>query len=137
MKHHVRRIAGVAILLSAVAASGQLLQQVQATVPFSFVVGGINSPAGDYRIEVNHERNLITLRSEGLKPIMLFTTEGPNSGDNRSFLRFHRYADHWFLQEVTTNGEAQDLHIGKVVKEFMAQERSTNSAPLIADIAVH
>jgi len=47
---------GSILLLMAAMASAQTVQRVTVTVPFSFVAGSHNLPAGDYTIELNHEK---------------------------------------------------------------------------------
>ena len=53
MTTRIRTLLGSILLLMATMASAQT---VHFTVPFSFVAGSKNLPAGDYAIELNHEK---------------------------------------------------------------------------------
>jgi len=136
MEKQIRKLVGVAILLTAAAASGQIAHQVQVTVPFSFLAGGKVSPAGQYKVEFDSTRDLLTLSSDNFKTFLLTTTT-VHSGETRSYLRFHRFGDEWFLQTVTFDGVAQNVPIGKHQREIMIASKSSSGPPLIADIAVH
>jgi hypothetical protein len=138
MKRHIRNLAGIAMLLTAIAASGQLSHELRVNVPFSFTVGKVTSPAGDYRVEVDWSRALVTLRPYQSRPMFLLTTQSWRPGETRSYLRFRRYGERWFLQEVTVDGMAQIVRMGKREKQFMAASTPPdNTKPIIADIAVH
>jgi hypothetical protein len=136
MKMQIRKLVGVAILLTAAAASGQIAHQVQVTVPFSFMAGGKISPAGEYRVEYDYTRDLLTLSSDKFKTFMLTTTT-VQPGETRSYLRFHRFGDQWFLQTVTFDGVAENVPFGKHQREMMIASKSAGGGPLIADISIH
>ena len=55
MTTRIRTLLGSILLLMATMASAQT---VRVTVPFSFVAGSKNLPAGDYTIELNREKAL-------------------------------------------------------------------------------
>ena len=135
MNNQLRKFVGVAILLSAAAASGQISNQVQVTVPFSFMAGGHLSPAGEYTAEINWSQGVLTLSSKQSKLFMLTTTTA--YGNRQSYLRFQRYADTWFLQEVAFDGMAENVPIDKRQREAMIAEKSSGGGSLIADIAIH
>ena len=139
MQRHIRNLAGIAMLLTAIAASGQISHQVRVNVPFSFMVGRVTSPAGDYIVEVDRGRGLVTLKPYRSTPTFLLTTQSWHSGESRSYLRFRRYGGRWFLQEVTVNGMAQIVPVGKSEKQhyIAASTPPDNAKPIIADIAVH
>jgi hypothetical protein len=102
------------------------------------VAGGISSPAGDYTVSFNTDQNVLTLISDSSKPIMLFTISAWPSLDGRSYLRFHHYGEHWFLERVAINGVAQEIPIGKRVKEvFTASAQGTGGPVSSADVVVH
>ena len=136
MKMQIRKLVGVAILLTAVAASGQIAHQVQVTVPFSFMAGGKISPAGEYRVGIDYTQDMLTLSSDKFKTFLLTTTT-VQSGDTRSYLRFHRFGDQWFLEAVAFDGVAQNLLIGKRERQMMIASKPSGGGTLIADIAIH
>jgi hypothetical protein len=124
-------------VLTAIAASGQIAHEAGVTVPFSVVAGGTSSPAGDYRVWVDKDRNLVTLISNNSKPVMLLTISAWPSPDGRSYLRFHHYGEHWFLEKVAINGVAQEVPIAKRVKEVFTASNMGNGGPVSSDVAVH
>ena len=137
MTRQIRNFAGLALLLTAVAASGQLSHQARVTVPFSFIAGGRSIPAGDYKVNVDLSRDLVTLSTDGSNPIMLITYSAWQSQDSRTYLRFHRYGERWFLEQVAIDGVAEDIPIAKRVKEVFTASITGDGGPILADIAVH
>ena len=137
MTRQIRTFAGLAVMLTAIAASGQIAHQARVTVPFSFVAGATSSPAGDYKVLLDKDRNLVTLISDSSKPIMLLTISAWPSADGRSFLRFHQYGEHWFLERVAINGVAQEVPIAKRVKEVFIASTQGTGGPVSSDVAVH
>ncbi|OLE14666.1 MAG: hypothetical protein AUG89_01040 [Acidobacteria bacterium 13_1_20CM_4_56_7] len=137
MTRQIRNFAGLALLLTAIAASGQLSHQARVTVPFSFMAGGRSTPAGDYKVNVDLSRDLVTLSTDGSNPIMLITYSAWQSQDSRTYLRFHRYGERWFLEQVAIDGVAEDIPIAKRVKEVFTASITGDGGPILADIAVH
>jgi hypothetical protein len=137
MNKRIRSLAGLAMLLTAIAAGGQITQQARVTVPFTFVAGGTSSPAGDYKVSFNRDRNVLTLTSNSSKPIMFLTINAWPSPDGRSYLRFHHYGEQWFLERVAINGEAQEVPIDKRVKEVFTASTQGTGGPVSSDVAVH
>jgi hypothetical protein len=137
MTKRIRSLAGLAMLLTAIAAGGQITQQARVTVPFTFVAGGTSSPAGDYKVSFNRDRNVVTLTSNSSKPIMFLTISGWPSPDGRSYLRFHHFGEQWFLERVAINGEAQEVPIDKRVKEVFTASTQGTGGPVSSDVAVH
>ena len=137
MTRQIRNFAGLALLLTAIAASGQLSHQARVTVPFSFMAGGRSTPAGDYKVNVDLSQDLVTLSTDGSNPIMLITYSAWQSQDSRTYLRFHRYGEHWFLEQVAIDGVAEAIPIAKRVKEVFTASITGDGGPILADIAVH
>src|SRR5260370_8129700 len=74
MTTRIRTLLGSILLLMATMASAQT---VHFTVPFSFVAGSKNLPAGDYAIELNRRGGSMIVRSEdrsGKNVLMLANT---------------------------------------------------------------
>jgi len=85
---------GSILLLMAAMASAQTVQRVTVTVPFSFVAGSHNLPAGDYTIELNHEKDTMILRSEdrsGNNVVMLASNSERAANPGQSYAIFQRY----------------------------------------------
>ena len=107
MTTRIRILLGSILLLTATMASAQT---VHFTVPFSFVAGSKNLPAGDYIVGLNTDsgtRGTIVLRRDGQQPIMLLVAVGKEYfvAPEHSQLVFHRYGTSFFLAEVRTEGD--------------------------------
>lgn len=137
MTRHIQTFAGLALVISAISAGAQISHNLRVSVPFSFVAGATVSPAGDYRLEIDRSRDVVTLTSPDLKSIFLLTQKKSEPDDARTYLRFHRYGDEWFLEEVTTGGIGQKVLQGKTQRNMITAMRTSDDKPLIADIAIH
>jgi hypothetical protein len=97
MTTRIRTLLGSILLLMAAMASAQTVQRM--TVPFSFVAGSRNLPAGDYTIELNREKDTMILRSEdgsGNNAVMLARNSERYTNLDKSYAIFHRYGAHYF-----------------------------------------
>lgn len=120
-------LAVAALLIAAGSAYGQSIMAV--TVPFSFFAGSHNLPAGDYTIELNHETNTVTVRSNGRSGnintiVMLASTGQQITNPDKSYALFNRYGSQYFLTQVWREGVGQTLPRGKLEREF-ASRRTT------------
>ena len=123
MTTQLRILFGSILLLMAAMASAQTAQRVTVTVPFSFVAGTHNLPAGDYTIELNHEKDTMILRSEdrsGNNAVML-ATNSEKAANSRSYAIFQHYGPHYFLAGVWRQGAGQTLTPGKLEREFASK----------------
>ena len=122
MTNRIGSLVGLALLLTAVSASAQTSQTIQVKVPFTFVVAGKTLPAATYRVQI--------ARSSGSELVSLLTSAGvtlttqqasndyrPGDAD-KTYLQFQRFGESWVLQEVTVNGHAQLLTVGKSEREL-------------------
>lgn len=137
MTRQIRNFVGLAVLLTAISANAQFYHQARVTVPFSFMAGGKSSPPGDYRVNVDRERDVVTLATDGSNPVVLLTYSPSQMQDTKSYLRFRRYGEKWFLEQVAVDGLAQDVPIAKRAKEVFTASTAGNGGPLSADIAMH
>jgi len=137
MTKQFRSLAAITVLLTAIAASGQLSHQSRVNVPFAFMAAGGSLPAGDYRVDMDMTRALVTLSAYNSKPIMFLTVRATQMENAQSYLRFHRYGERWFLQEVTIEGMSQIVRIAQREKQFITSSTPPDNAePIIADIAM-
>jgi hypothetical protein len=137
MTRSIRSFVGLAVLVTAVAANAQFSHQARVTVPFSFTAAGTVSPPGDYRVDIDRSREMVMLSSENSKPVMFFTIAAWQQAEGRSYLRFHRYGEQWFLEQVAINGLAEDVPIAKRLKQVFTASNTVDGGPLSADIALH
>jgi hypothetical protein len=137
MTRQFRNFAGLAMLLTAIAANAQISHQARVTVPFSFMAAGRSLPAGDYRVDMDMTRALVTLSAYNSESIMFLTVRASQMENARSYLRFHRYGERWCLEQVAINGLAEEVPVGKRDKQVFIAAGKGNGGPLSADIAVH
>jgi len=118
MTTRIRTLLGSILLLIATMASAQM---VHVTVPFSFVAGSENLPAGDYTIKLNLENHSMILRSEdrsGNNASMLATTSEGGANPDKTYAIFKRYGAHYFLASVWREGLGQTLIPGNLEREL-------------------
>ncbi len=134
MTTRIGTLLGSILLLMAAMASAQTVQRVTVTVPFSFVAGSHNLPAGDYTIELNYEKATMILRSEdrsGNNVLMLASNSERAANPDKSYAIFQRYGSHYFLAEVWRQGAGQTLTPGKLEQE-LAHKISTEQKVRLA-----
>ena len=134
----IRTLLGSILLLMAAMASAQTVQRVTVTVPFSFVAGSHNLPAGDYTIELNLEKDTMILRSEdrsGNNAVMLARNSERADNLDRSYAIFQRYGAHYFLAEVWRQGAGQTLIPGKLERELASKHSNVEVARVEARLS--
>jgi hypothetical protein len=127
MTTRIRTLLGSILLLMATMASAQT---VRFTVPFSFVAGSKNLPAGNYMVELNTNSGImgiIVLRGDGQRPILLPVNHKEYLGElKHSQLVFHRYGTSFFLTAVRTEGDTTGRALATSDRE---KEMAQNSRP--------
>jgi hypothetical protein len=121
MTTRIRTLLGSILLLMATMASAQ---SVHVTVPFSFVAGSTNLPAGDYAIELNRRTGAMILRSEdrsGKNIMMLANNSDWARNPDKTYAIFQRYGAHYFLAEVWREGAGQTLIPGNLERELASK----------------
>lgn len=136
MTKKIRTFVGLTLLVTAITASAQISQQIRVNVPFSFVVGKRISPPGDYRVNVDLGRELVTFRAPDSMTTNLFMPQESRSADGRTYLTFRRYGEQWFLQEVTMDGVTQKVLLGKA-ERMMIAATSRDTRVIAADLTFH
>jgi len=119
-------------------ASAQTAQRVTMTVPFSFVAGSHNLPAGDYTVELNREKDTMTLRSEdrsGNNAVMLARSSERYTNLDKSYAIFRHYGSHYFLAEVWRQGTGQTLFPGKLQRELASKHSNVEVARVEARLS--
>jgi hypothetical protein len=131
MTKRIGSLIGVGLLLAAVSASAQSTNAVRVKVPFPFVTAGKIWPAADYSVQIRTENSTLTLSSPGISSALIRTTPEERPGEGRTYLRFQRSGDRWFLQEVTLAGTAHVLPTGELDKGRVKERLSVESQPSI------
>jgi hypothetical protein len=114
-------LAVVALATNAVQA--QTTRRVVANVPFSFIVGDKELPAGTYSIQPTTIGSGI-LRIAGTgnsKSTVRLTTNLHRNNAGKGKLVFHRYQDQYFLSEIWPAGEADGRQLMKSSREKATQ----------------
>jgi hypothetical protein len=96
-----------------------------ANVPFSFNVGDRTFPAGVYTVQLDHEKQVLVIRGEDRKALMLLANnEESKDAPKTSQLVFRRLGDHLFLKEAWVRGsnQGQSLPSGVYEKEIARRQ---------------
>jgi len=135
MTTRIRTLLGSILLLMATMASAQT---VHCTVPFSFVAGSKNLPAGDYAIELNRRGGSMIVRSEersGNSVMMLANNSDWARNPDKTYAIFQRYGAHYFLAEVWRQGAGQTLIPGNLERELASKRSNVEVARVEARLS--
>jgi len=135
MTTRITTLLGSILLLMATMASAQT---VHVTVPFSFVAGSKNLPAGDYTIELNLGKRTMFLRSEdrsGNSVVMLANNSDWARNPDKTYAIFQRYGAHYFLAEVWSQGAGQTLNPGNLERELASKHSNVEVARVEARLS--
>jgi hypothetical protein len=106
-------------------------------VPFEFVAGGMNLPAGQYHVLHIMNPNWILLRSNDgrAKAVVYVQVSATTVGGSSSKLVFNRYGEQYFLSQVWTR---QDNEVHKCFKSSaeLTLARSSQKPPEVATVYV-
>ena len=131
MNRNLIRVLTIGTLLLLVSIPNTFAQTtVRATVPFPFMVGKTEVPAGTYTIDsISHAVISIRDRSTGRGVLTLVSPERPGSNDGTPKLVFNKYGDKYFLSQVSrgSGSEVMQLPTSKLEKELRIA--SAHSAP--------
>lgn len=121
MKKQISRaLLGLAAALAlAVAANAQDLNTVLIRVPFDFVAGAKQMPAGRYtvrRLRSDAETALLLRSEDGRSTAVVLTNTG-GANPRASALVFRQYGDRYFLAEVSMPGTASVRELPKTGAE--------------------
>jgi hypothetical protein len=117
-----RIAATVTVLVTFASAQGNFTstKTETANVPFSFNAGDRTFPAGVYTVQLDHEKQILLIRGEDRKSLMLLANnEESKDAPKTSQLVFRRVGDHFFLKEawVQDSHQGQSLPAGTYEKE--------------------
>jgi len=95
-------------------------QRVAVNIPFDFVVGNMQLPAGEYVVSASAETRGLILISAKASTTSVFVNTYPttaNAPQTESKLVFNRYGDRYFLSQVWREGASQGREITKSARE--------------------
>jgi hypothetical protein len=102
-------------MVTAVASANGQTQKSKANIPFAFVVGDTNLPAGDYALAaITASGDVLRIRGvETQDSAVRFTSEA-NGKASHAKLVFHRYGERYFLAQVwTSSNDGRELLTSK------------------------
>jgi hypothetical protein len=111
----------VLILLAAAASSvsAQLANRMmRVNVPFPFLAAGRGYPAGNYTVKIDRETGLVTLGSWPNSALVPTSNELRPAEPDSAYLRFGHFDKWWVLEEIVSNGRAQEFSPGKLENEL-------------------
>ena len=135
-KQTTRALLGLAAaLMLTVAANAQVLNTVTVRVPFDFVAGEKQMPAGRYtvqRIRTDSESALLIRSEDGRSKAVVLTNTGEKS-PRRAALSFRQLGVRYFLAEVSMPGTASVRELPKagaerrLERELAEQDKSDDA----------
>jgi hypothetical protein len=125
-------IAVLSLVTAAVSANGQSSRRVVASIPFEFMVGDKQLPAGTYGAEPTtsgSEAIKIVGTSNAKAAIRLSSSLHRNRSDKGKMV-FHRYGNQYFLAEIWVAGESDGRQLMKSKGErSVERELASNATP--------
>jgi hypothetical protein len=116
----------LSLLLSAAGAYAQA--SVQAYVPFAFMVGTTQLPAGSYRITEN-DRNTVMIRGANTRTVKfaLYRQDSPRNVSPK--MVFHHFGNQYFLAEIWGDENRATIDFPASKPERQAQALEVASGP--------
>ncbi len=128
-------MASLSLMLAVVPAYADPSSEVQANVPFDFIVGDNTYPAGSYAVQYTDPQGvfLIQIGEDESRRIVLWrrTVPAKSIHDNLPKLTFNRYGDQYFLTQIWAGGDID----GREFRQ-LATERALAMEYLARDVSV-
>jgi hypothetical protein len=105
---------------------------LKADIPFNFVVGDKQLPAGEYHVKQTHP-NLTLIQSKDARSSAMVLTTAADSGkiSDTGKLVFNRYADQYFLSKIWAPSSDMGRELPKSRLEREVAQRLSEGAPLV------
>ena len=102
---------------------------IEVTVPFNFMIGKAEMPAGTYTIN-RLSSSAIEIKGSTTKKsaVSIVWSEGPSGSDSAAKLVFNRYGDSYFLSQVTRGSGANVMQLPTSKLEQEQRIASTSGA---------
>lgn len=121
-----------AVLLGTVAATAQSTTTsepfLRAHIPFAFVAGGVQLPAGEYRVYHPGNPHIVVIEKKdcSARAMTYVRPSVIHASENSTKLLFNRYGDQYFLAEIWTERDEQKHQCFKCRMEqnLIAQART-------------
>jgi hypothetical protein len=135
----MKRILAIALVLaSTLVATGISSAQdnrLQATVPFSFTVGGNTLPAGTYTIGTAAGGSDILTLNNWQKGVNILAVGQPDSYNPKkaNVLVFHKYGNQYFLSEIRSEGASMNIDFAVTKAEKKARTQVEEAGRFVDD----
>jgi len=132
-----------AVLMLAAAAGAQTSRGMEVQIPFDFVAGQKQLPAGKYtvrRVRIDSETALL-IKAEGKDAAAVVLTNTGDEDPTAASLTFRQHGERYFLAEVSIPGTASVREVSKtgaeraVERELTAQAKSDAGEPKTVTVA--
>ncbi len=112
------------IITLSVAVLAGLSRNLEANIPFDFMVNGKTLPAGRYVVEQGSTQNVLMIRSWETKQAAGAVTMGCKANaDGKPKLIFNRYGDQYFLAKVLSQAGGHEFLKSKAEREAARAKR--------------
>ena len=133
----LKGIAATAALLAAplCAQSGH---QIHLQVPFGFMAGSSQFPAGEYTVVSDNSNGVVLIRNTNKGPAAFVMTRpaGENNDYDKVKLVFHRYGEQYFLSQVWPAGSPiRQLNESAREAELAAAARQSDVLSVVASVS--
>jgi hypothetical protein len=124
---HAKWISALVLVAMPLIAAAQMTptERLVTQVPFKFMVGAVEMPAGEYVVQLPGEKGaVLTIRDpETKRSVYVLTVANLGKKSENAALVFHRYGDRYFLTElrIEDSRTVYTLQPTKLEKEFRAQ----------------
>jgi hypothetical protein len=127
---YTKWISALMLLFLPIIAAAQMKpgERVVTQVPFKFMVGTVEMPAGEYTVQLTDQKAGILTVANRDEKLSTYAVTVPNLGSKaqNAALVFHRYGDRYFLAELKTEDSrtSYSFRLTKLEKELRAQNGS-------------
>lgn len=143
MKTRALVMAGVmALTAMATTRVAQAQELLAVNIPFDFVAGNTQLPAGEYNVRVSaqtHTIILISRRDSATSAFLVTNAAVSAEPQSESKLVFNRYGERYFLSQVWTEGNSQGRQLLKSAREKemsqIAKNETQGQVTLVAGLS--
>ena len=135
---HAKWISALVLVAMPLIAAAQMLptERLVTHVPFKFMVGAVEMPAGEYVVQLADEKGAILTigNPEAKRSVYVLTVANLGKKSENAALVFHRYGDRYFLTElrIEDSRTVYTLQPTKLENEFRAQNIPVTEDILLA-----
>ena len=128
-----------AVLMLAAAANAQTSHRIEINVPFDFVAGQKQLPAGHYTVRrIRHDsESALLIKGEGKGAEAVVLTNSGGGEPAGASLTFRQHGESYFLAEVSLPGTSSVREVAKTraERELIEQAKSGAAAPKNVTVA--